>query len=162
MQRLSEEFQQGARMHRLLAPLVQPTARQLGRRPRVVDVGCGLGYVTRWLGSAGELPVELVGCDYNRPLLEYAATLACQEALPCSFLVANAFTLDSPADIFTSTGVIHHFRGKGLARFFEGQAAASPAGFVHCDIKPSYLAPLGSWIFHRARTPSRRLSRCSR
>jgi hypothetical protein len=47
--------------------------------------------------------------------------------------------------------VIHHFRGVGLGQFLSQQAAAGPSAFVHADIKPTYLAPLGSWIFHEAR-----------
>lgn len=154
MQRLSEEFQQGARMARLLQPLVDAArGSRRGRPPRVVDVGCGLGYVTRWLASSASLgdPVELVGCDYNAALVRHAARLAASERLPCRFLVANAFALEEPADVYTSTGVIHHFRGAALGELFAEQARTRPIGFVHCDIKPSWLAPLGSWLFHQAR-----------
>ena len=63
--------------------------------------------------------------------------------------MANAFQLAEPATVFMSTGVIHHFRGDALPRFLAQQAAAH--AFIHADIKPTYLAPLGSWLFHRAR-----------
>ncbi len=120
---------------------------------RVVDVGCGLGYVTRWLAANGGLGanVELLGCDYNAALVGEATRLSGLERLPCEFVVANAFSLEEPAGIYASTGVIHHFRGEGLTRFFAEQAEAAPIGFVHSDIKPTWLAPVGSWIFHRAR-----------
>lgn len=156
-------------MERLLAPLCQ-AAREGGvvGRVRVVDIGCGLGYVPRWLAARGALgegvarrgagpsrapgdAIELVGCDYNRALIAEAGRLAALESLRCRFEAANAFKLDQPAHIFTSTGVIHHFRGADLGRFFAEQLAERPAGFVHCDIKPSWAAPIGAFIFHHAR-----------
>jgi SAM-dependent methyltransferase len=154
LQRLSEEFQQGARVQRLLAPLLQ-ALRASGVRPpyRVVDVGCGLGYVVRWLASSGQLgdDVELRGCDYNAALIERASALAKRESLRCSLIVANAFRLEEPATIFMSTGVLHHFRGGDLDRFFSAQATSGAVAFLHTDTKPSWLAPLGSWLFHQAR-----------
>jgi hypothetical protein len=47
--------------------------------------------------------------------------------------------------------VIHHFRGAALDALFAEQYAAGASAFVHCDIKPSWLAPLGSAVFHVAR-----------
>lgn len=152
--RLSEEFMQGRRMRRILAPLLEALRRERVPAPyRIVDIGCGLGFVTRWLAAHGKLgdDVELWGCDYNAALVQFAQALAAEERLPCRFLVANAFRLDAPAAVFMSTGVVHHFRGAGLERFLGQQARAGASAFLHADIKPSYLAPLGSWIFHEAR-----------
>lgn len=154
LQRLSEEFRQGERMRGLLAPLLDVLRAAGAPGPyRVVDVGCGLGYVVRWLAAHGNLgaDVELVGCDYNAPFIRFASALAAEEGLACRFVVANAFRLDEPATLFTSTGVIHHFRGEGLDRFLAEQGASEATAFVHCDTKPSYLAPLGSLLFHQAR-----------
>jgi 2-polyprenyl-3-methyl-5-hydroxy-6-metoxy-1,4-benzoquinol methylase len=152
MQRLWEEFLQGDRMRRLLIPLLRALRERGHEGPiRIVDVGCGLGYLVRWLTARGDLgaDVEIVGCDYNRALIEAASRYARDEGLRCEFRVANAFTLDQPATVFISTGVLHHFRGEALDRFFAQQRHA--AAFVHLDIKPSYLAPLGALIFHVAR-----------
>lgn len=154
LQRLSEEFRQGERVRRVLRPILD-TLRAAGVPGpyRVVDVGCGLGYVVRWLARYGELGADtrLLGCDYNAAFIRRAARLAAEEQLPCSFVVGNALRLDEPATIFISTGVIHHFRGEGLDRFLAGQGSSAAHAFVHCDIKPTYLAPLGAWIFHQAR-----------
>jgi SAM-dependent methyltransferase len=152
MQRLWEEFLQGERLRRLLVPLIAALREQGHKEPvRVVDVGCGLGYLVRWLTAQGNLGpgVQLVGCDYNRALIEAASRYAKDEGLACDFRVANAFTLDEPATIFISTGVLHHFRDDDLVSFFAQQRNA--AAFLHLDIKPSYLAPIGSLIFHVAR-----------
>jgi 2-polyprenyl-3-methyl-5-hydroxy-6-metoxy-1,4-benzoquinol methylase len=154
LQRLSEEFQQGARIERLLLPVLA-AFRVSGVRPpyRIVDVGCGLGYVIRWLAHANTLgdDVNLLGCDYNARLIMEADILAKRESLRCSFAVANAFRLDEPATIYISTGVVHHFRDRDLETFFAEQATSEACGYLHSDIKASWLAPIGSWMFHVAR-----------
>ncbi|APR82843.1 SAM-dependent methyltransferase [Minicystis rosea] len=154
LQRLSEEFRQGERMRALLVPLLEALRSERVPGPyRIVDVGCGLGYVIRWLAARGALgeDTKLVGCDYNACFIRFASRLAAEERLPCELVVANAFRLDERATIFMSTGVIHHFRNESLDRFLAEQAASGAWAFVHCDIKPTYLAPLGAWFFHRAR-----------
>jgi SAM-dependent methyltransferase len=154
LQRLSEELRQGERMRCLLVPLLEALRGERVPGPyRIVDVGCGLGYVVRWLAAHGALgdDTRLLGCDYNAPFVRFAARLAGEERLACDFAVANAFRLDEGATIFMSTGVIHHFRNEALDRFLAAQATSSAWAFVHCDIKPTYLAPLGAWLFHRAR-----------
>lgn len=152
LQRLSEEMRHGERVRTVLAPILDALRSAGETRPfRVVDVGCGPGFVVRWLAAKGDLgdDVELVGCDYNRSLVRAATDAANAEHLRCRFLVANAFTLAEPATIFLSTGVVHHFRGPDLAAFFARQAAA--AAFLHFDIKPTHLSGIGAWIFHQAR-----------
>jgi len=154
LQRLSEELRQAERMRVVLVPILEALRASGAPRPlRVVDVGCGPGYVVRWLAARGELgdDVELVGCDYNRALVNAGAKAADSEQLRCRFLVANAFTLAEPATVFLSTGVVHHFRGGDLTAFFRQQAQAGARAFVHFDIKPTYVAGLGAWIFHQAR-----------
>ena len=152
MQRLSEEFQHGRRVLELLAPMLTAMREQGVRSPlRVVDVGCGTGYVIRWLAAHySELPegVELLGVDFNRALVDRATQLAAAEDLSCTFLAANAFTLDQPATIFLSTGVIHHFRGTDLAAFFQQHAQTGVQAFAHFDFQPTVFAPIGAWLFH--------------
>jgi hypothetical protein len=80
-----------------------------------------------------------------------ARRLADREGLRCDFRVANAFRLDHPTTLFTSTGVIHHFRGDDLDRFLGEQGRSGARAFAHFDTKPSWLAPVGSWLFHRTR-----------
>ena len=55
LQRLSEEFQQGRRVEQLLGPLVGSLPTVPGTRHTVVDVGCGLGYLVRWLALRSSL-----------------------------------------------------------------------------------------------------------
>ena len=152
LQRLEEEFAQGRRLASVLRPLLEALRTAGVEGPlRVVDVGCGTGFVLRWLAAHGELgdDVELVGCDYNAALLSVAQRTAEAEELRCRFVLGNAFTLEEPATVYTSTGVIHHFRGEDLVAFFRGQRSAK--AFLHHDIQPSWLAPLGAWLFHVAR-----------
>jgi SAM-dependent methyltransferase len=154
IQRLSEEFRQGARMAALVGPLL--AALRVSGVPgpyRVVDVGCGTGYVVRWLArNAGAPDVEYLGVDHHAALVGEAARLARAENLACRFLAADAFTLRDPAHVLVSTGVLHHFAADDLGRFFAGHEAGGALGFAHVDFQPSRIAPLGAWVFHRART----------
>lgn len=154
LQRLHEEFRVGDLLCALLAPMLELVRERIGdRRVRIVDLGCGLGYIVRWLAAGRRLGpgVDLIGVDCNRVLVTAAQRLAEDEWLDCRFICANAFALDEPADIIMSTGVLHHFRDEALAAVFANHERAPATGFVHVDIRPSRLAPIGSWIFHRAR-----------
>jgi 2-polyprenyl-3-methyl-5-hydroxy-6-metoxy-1,4-benzoquinol methylase len=153
LQRLHEEFHNAHRLAVLLRPLVAAIrAAHPGRPIRVVDLGCGLGHVIRWLAAQGGLgDVTLVGADYNAGLVRAARRLAVKEGLACEFVTANAFRLDEPATIFTSMGVLHHFRGAALTRVFAEQDRSPALAMIHFDIRPSWAAPVGAFIFHEAR-----------
>lgn len=154
LQRLHEEFRVGSLLCELLTPMLELVREQTGKtRLRVVDLGCGLGYIVRWLAAGRRLGpgVELTGADCNHVLVGAAQRLAEDELLDCRFVSANAFALGEPADVIMSTGVMHHFRGPALTAVFANHQRAPATGFVHVDIRPNRLAPIGSWIFHRAR-----------
>lgn len=153
LQRLHEEFRNGERLLLFLRPLIAAVRATRPGPVRVVDVGCGLGYAMRWLAARGGLgpDVTLCGVDYNATLVRAANRLAEAEGLRCPFFVANAFQLAQPATLYTSTGVLHHFRGADLPHFFAEQARSPALGLLHLDIRPSWATPLGAWIFHQAR-----------
>lgn len=155
LQRLSEELRIGERLLHLLGPLFDAIRDTHGRpdRFRLVDVGCGLGYAVRWLAATNALgpDVDLVGVDLDAALVTEADRLARAEGLDCRFLHANAFALPEAATVYISTGVLHHFRGPALMEFFRSQAASPAQAFCHFDIAATRIAPLGAWIFHRAR-----------
>lgn len=151
IQRLAEEFQHGQRMRAILAPLLGSMRGSVPRPLRVVDIGCGTGYVLRWLAKFGSLgpDIELVGVDFNRDLVEEAARLAADEGLDARFEHGDALKRKDGADIYISTGVLHHFEPERLVEFFERQRDARAA--VHFDFRPSRLAWFGSWVFHQLR-----------
>ncbi len=154
MQRVSEEFQHGQRVAEILRPVLEALRRTGVPRPmRLVDVGCGTGYVLRWLAAQGDLgdDVELIGADYHPALVGEAMRLARLEDLNASFRVVNAFRLDPPATLYLSTCVIHHFRGASLDQFFRCHESPETKAFVHIDFQPSPIAPFGSWLFHAVR-----------
>jgi SAM-dependent methyltransferase len=155
LQRLSEELQIGRRLLHVLRPLFGAIRAATGRPGpyRLVDVGCGLGYLVRWLASTDALgtDVELVGVDLDAALVGEADRLARAERLRCRFVHGNAFALPEAATVYVSTGVLHHFRGPALTGFFAAQAASPAVAFCHFDIAATRLAPIGAWIYHRAR-----------
>jgi SAM-dependent methyltransferase len=154
IQRISEEFEHGQRVAELLRPILA-TLREvdLPRPFRVVDLGCGTGFVVRWLARYGNLGADttVIGVDYNRALIAEADRLAKAESLPAEFLVANAFRLAVGPTLLMTTGVIHHFRGDDLISFFREHDQKTVQAFAHFDFQPSPLAPLGAWLFHAAR-----------
>jgi SAM-dependent methyltransferase len=154
MQRMSEEFQHGKRVAELLKPILNALRRGGVRNPiRIVDIGCGTGFVIRWLAASGSPgdDVELMGVDFNVALINEAQRLASIEQLRCKFAVANAFQLDEPATIFISTGILHHFRDQNLTYLFQQHCRPETRAFVHFDFHSSPMAPLGSWLFHAVR-----------
>lgn len=156
LQRLGEELQFGRRAAALLAPVTSRLVAEHGSA-RVVDVGCGLGFVVRWLAATGDLgpDVELVGLDLNPVLVDAASALARREGLTCRFVHADAFApgpdAAGPDTVVISSGVLHHFPASDLPGFFALHEERGVAGFAHWDIPPSRLATIGAWVFHRAR-----------
>ena len=154
MQRISEEFQHGRRVAELLNPILQGLRDSRIDGPlRVVDIGCGIGFVVRWLTAHKALAgdVELIGADYHPALIDEARRLAEAENLSCRFEVANAFRLEQPATVYMSTGILHHFRGRELIDLFAQHNRPGTCAFMHFDFHQSALAPFGSWLFHAAR-----------
>lgn len=155
LQRLSEELRIGDRLVHVLGPLFTAIRATTGHPGpyRLVDVGCGLGYLIRWLAATQALgaDVELVGVDLDAALVGEADRLAREEGLNCRFVHGNAFALPEAATVYVSTGVLHHFRGPALAEFFRAQADSPAIAFCHFDIATTRVAPVGAWIFHRAR-----------
>jgi SAM-dependent methyltransferase len=155
MQRLAEEFYHGNRVWELLEPVIN-SIRQAGTNEtlRIVDVGCGIGYTTRWLAAKVPLAdynIDLVGMDLNSTLIAEANRLASAEHLPCRFLHGDAFSQEHSGHILLSTGVIHHFRGEALFDFLRRHDRSKTQSFLHFDFHPWLLAPLGSLFFHRLR-----------
>lgn len=154
MQRMSEEFQHGARVRARLRPILAALARAGVPKPwRIVDVGCGIGFIVRWLAAHGGLGdgVELVGVDLDPVLVAEAGRLAAAEGLRCRFVHGDALALDPPPTVCISMGVLHHLRGAALAGLFRAQAAAGVRAFLHHEFRPSRLSGAGAWFWHLLR-----------
>jgi SAM-dependent methyltransferase len=154
MQRLSEEFFHGSRVRDFLTDVIAAFRRAGTTGPfRVVDLGCGTGFVLRWIAAHGGLgdDVSLIGADFNRPLIEAATRFAAQESLNVRFVAADALTLREPASVVISTGVLHHIPVAHLEAFFAGHERAGTLAFAHWDFQPSPIVPFGSWLFHISR-----------
>jgi SAM-dependent methyltransferase len=157
LQRLGEELQLGHRVAALLRPVVE-ALREGSGRVRVVDVGCGLGFVVRAMAASCALgpDAELVGVDLNPVLVAEARRLARLEGLACRFAQGDALAPgvaveDGAGTVVISTGLMHHLPAEGLAGFFAAQARLGVAAFAHWDIAPCPWSTAGAWVFHRAR-----------
>jgi SAM-dependent methyltransferase len=129
LQRLGEELHFGRRVAALLCPVVETIRRRGAGRVRVVDVGCGLGFVVRAMAASSALgpDVELVGVDLNPVLVAKARRLAELEGLACCFAQGDAFrpglaVKDGACSIVISSGLMHHLPESGLAEFFAAQS----------------------------------------
>lgn len=159
LQRLAEELQLPRRLAEWLGEEIALFSDVAPGRPiRIVDVGCGLGYVSRWLAAKDALGpnVELVGVDLNATLIDEARRLAAAEQLPCRFVVGDAFgtgavIADPTRTIVVSTGLLHHLDPVELVNFFAAHQQQRVRAFAHWDVDPSGWATLGAWIFHQGR-----------
>lgn len=158
LQRLGEELQFSRRVAAQLEPLIDQLRGRGHRQLRVVDVGCGLGYVVRALAAHRSLgdDVELVGVDLNPVLVAKARHLSRVEGLDCRFINGDALAPgvaidDGPATVVISSGLLHHLGEAELITFFSAQAQAGVAAFAHWDIAPCLWSTLGAWVFHQAR-----------
>ncbi|NHA68211.1 methyltransferase domain-containing protein [Phycicoccus flavus] len=156
--RLVEELQFPRRVAATLAPVLD-RLRAAGPGPvRVVDLGCGLGYVVRSLARSGLLgpDVELVGVDLNPVLVAEAERLRRDEDLACRFVHGDALApgvaVERPGrTVVVSSGVLHHLSTEELTALVRAQAGLGVAGWAHWDIAPCLWSTLGAWVFHRAR-----------
>ncbi|MFD4292573.1 class I SAM-dependent methyltransferase [Rhodococcus sp. NPDC058505] len=149
LQRLGEELQVPRRVAdeiRLITP--RHTVR------RIVDVGCGTGYILRGLARSGALPgVELVATDFNADLVDRGRTLARLDDCAVRFEVADALDLatDGVPTVVISTGFLHHLDRAQVREFLARHETPTIVGFLHYDPEPGWLTNLGSWVFHRSR-----------
>ncbi|MBO3753188.1 methyltransferase domain-containing protein [Streptosporangiaceae bacterium NEAU-GS5] len=75
---------------------------------RVLDVGCGTGYMTRVMAPVVGSSGRLTGVDASASMIEYAARRA---PAGCSYIVGKAQALDLPDavfDVVVSTVAVHH------------------------------------------------------
>jgi SAM-dependent methyltransferase len=156
--RLSEELQFGRRVEALLKPITAGLRTAGGGAIRVVDLGCGLGYLLRSLAASSGLgpDVELVGVDFNPVLITRARDLAAQEGLACRFVRGDALHPHAAVEeagrtIVISSGLMHHIPPEALTGFFASQARLGVVAFAHWDIAPCLWSTVGAWVFHRAR-----------
>jgi SAM-dependent methyltransferase len=159
LQRLGEELQLPRRVAAELRPTIAPLVDDETNDPvRIVDIGCGLGFVMRWMAAHEALGpgVEYVGVDLDPALIAEASRLAVIEAVPCSFVLGDALApgvavLDPARTVAISSGLLHHLDVADLADFFAAQQDLALHAFAHWDIEPSRWATAGAWVFHAAR-----------
>jgi ubiquinone/menaquinone biosynthesis C-methylase UbiE len=112
-----------------------------GARPgdRVLDVGCGGGYLARLLAAAVTPGGQVTGVDPSGPAIRYARRRAPGN---CSFAVGAAQDLDLPDrsfDVLTSTLAAHHIpEASRPDAFGEMYRVLRPGGtLLVADFRPS-------------------------
>ncbi len=161
LQRLEDELSLAHLVAQHLKPLVEDIRGDRGGVVRVVDVGCGIGFLLRAIAHGGWLGpgVELVGVDRNPVLVRESRRLADAESLAADFRDGDAFSgsgaiADPDATVVISSGVMHHIPPEDLVAFFAAHERSGVAAFAHWDLQPTAWAVLGSWLFHQARMRS--------
>ena len=112
-----------------------------GARPgdRVLDIGCGGGYLARLLAAAVAPGGRVTGLDTSAPAIGYARKRA---AVNCSFVVGVAQDLPCPDrsfDVVASTLAAHHIPGAVRQDAFgEMYRVLRPGGaLLIADFRPS-------------------------
>ena len=112
-----------------------------GARPgdRVLDVGCGGGYLALLLCAAVAPGGEVTGLDTSAPAIAYARKRA---AANCSFVVGKAQDLpwpDRSFDVVASSLAVHHIPGPARQdAFSEMYRVLRPGGaLLVADFRPS-------------------------
>jgi ubiquinone/menaquinone biosynthesis C-methylase UbiE len=119
-----------------------------GAKPgdRVLDVGCGGGYLARLLAAAVMPGGAVIGVDPSSPAIAYARRRAPDN---CRFAVGVAQGLDLADgwfDVVTSTLAVHHIpQTQRPAAFSELYRVTRPGGrLLVADLRPSRLHPFAS------------------
>ena len=112
-----------------------------GARPgdRVLDIGCGGGYLVRLLSAAVAPGGQVTGLDTSAPAICYARK---RSAANCSFVVGKAQSLPLPDrsfDVVASTLAAHHIPGTARQDAFgEMYRVLRPGGaLLIADFRPS-------------------------
>ena len=127
----------GGRRRRVYARI----AALSGARPgdRVLDIGCGGGYLARLLAAAVTPGGQVTGLDTSAPAIGYARKRA---PANCSFVVGMAQDLPWPErsfDVVASTLAAHHIpEGARQGAFGEMYRVLRPGGvLLVADFRPS-------------------------
>ena len=112
--------------------------RLLGRRTRILDVGCGAGWLSNSI--AYHHRCDVTGIDFNEVAIRRARELAEGLGVAAAFETADLFSYEPPmrADVAVSLGVLHHTNDclRALARLCEHFVA--PGGYAFIGLYHRY------------------------
>lgn len=137
------------RRSRAFGKLVAVTGAQDG--DRVLDVGCGTGYLARRFGRAVAPRGSVVGVDASKAMLDYAASLEPMSNVSFTVGVAEALEFeDESFDVVTSSLMLHHLpeelRGRAVS---EMARVLRPGGrLLIADFRPPQSAMMRQIVGH--------------
>jgi ubiquinone/menaquinone biosynthesis C-methylase UbiE len=146
------------KLHRDIADRVADIALTRSPTPqRILDVGCGTGYLLRQLASRVPETLELAGIDAAAPMIEVARANARDTRL--QFLIGVAEQLpysDATFDLVVSTTSFDHWRDQQAGLIECARVMAPGAHLLLADQFSAWLVPtlLGSRS-GKARTKAR-------
>jgi SAM-dependent methyltransferase len=111
---IADRYNETRKKH--LSPLWDRLVGLAGSVPdnaRVLDVGCGNG---RLLEAFGDKPVEYVGVDQSRRLLEHARIMRPKRRFEYGTVLDLAALRERPFDTVFAVAVIHHIPGTALRK----------------------------------------------
>jgi 2-polyprenyl-3-methyl-5-hydroxy-6-metoxy-1,4-benzoquinol methylase len=95
-------------------PLVDTIERYIRDDKKILEIGCGSGITTTFLGQLG---FRVMGIDSDQDMLEIARHIATQQKSPAIFIVEDISTLKTIHDHFGvifSNGVMEHFSDENI------------------------------------------------
>ena len=124
-------------------------ARGPGRRPTILDVGCGSGdialAVAARLRRDGHTP-RIICADLHRPILT-AARRHIGAALPCDYLCADGLRLPLPGravDLVLCSATLHHFPQAEATRLLGELGRVARGAVLVSDLARGWLTYLGA------------------
>ena len=92
-------------------------------KSKLIDVGCGGGWLVNSLAYHLKENIEVSGIDFNSKVIDYANTIKQKLNLKSNFQVSDLFTLNENKkfDIIVSLGVLHHTNNchEGIKNLFK-------------------------------------------
>ncbi len=126
--------------------------------PRIMDVGCGDGYLLRQIGQkarAAGIAVELIGIDMSETALRLAEAKSQAEQIQIKTRQVDILQQDlPPSDIVINSLFLHHFEADQVVQILTKFSAATKLRLIVEDLRRTSLGYVLSYVAGHALTRS--------